>query len=134
MDETRVRGIRGAVTVAENSRTAIITATEQLLNLIAGENEIDSEDIVSIIFSVTADLDAVFPAEAARRLGWSMTPLMCTTEIPVSGAMEKCVRVLMHAYTKRDQSEVRHVYLGEAAKLRPDLSSGSAEKGVDRSS
>jgi chorismate mutase len=134
VDETRVRGIRGAVTVAENSRTAIITATEQLLNLIAGENEIDSEDIVSIIFSVTADLDAVFPAEAARRLGWSMTPLMCTTEIPVSGAMEKCVRVLMHAYTKRGQSEVRHVYLGEAAKLRPDLSSGSAEKGVDRSS
>jgi chorismate mutase len=134
VDETRVRGIRGAVTVAENSRTAIITATEQLLNLIAGENEIDSEDIVSIIFSVTADLDAVFPAEAARRLGWSMAPLMCTTEIPVSGAMEKCVRVLMHAYTKRGQSEVRHVYLGEAAKLRPDLSSGSAEKGVDRSS
>jgi len=134
VDEARVRGIRGAVTVTENSRTAIITATEQLLKLIAEQNEIDSEDIVSIIFSVTADLDAVFPAEAARRLGWTMAPLMCTTEIPVSGAMEKCVRVLMHAYTKRGQSEVRHVYLGEAANLRPDLHSGSAEKRVDRSS
>ena len=129
-----MRGIRGAVTVTENSRTAIITATEQLLNLIAGENQVGSEDIVSILFSVTADLDAAFPAEAARRLGWTMTPLMCTTEIPVSGAMEKCVRVLMHAYTKKSQSEVRHVYLGEAANLRPDLSSESAEKEVDRSS
>jgi chorismate mutase len=134
VDEARVRGIRGAVTVTENSRTAIITATEQLLNLIAGENQVGSEDIVSILFSVTADLDAAFPAEAARRLGWTMTPLMCTTEIPVSGAMEKCVRVLMHAYTKKSQSEVRHVYLGEAARLRPDLHFESAEKGVDRSS
>jgi chorismate mutase len=125
MDEARVRGIRGAVTALENSRQAIITATEQLLTLMTGENEIDSDDIVSIIFSVTADLDAVFPAEAARRLGWSLVPLMCTTEIPVAGAMEKCIRVLMHAYTKRGQSEVRHVYLGEAARLRPDLNPGS---------
>jgi chorismate mutase len=94
-----------------------------------GENEIDGDDIVSIIFSMTADLDAVFPAEAARRLGWSLVPLMCTTEIPVTGAMEKCIRVLMHAYTKRGQSEVRHVYLGEAAALRPDLNVGSSLKG-----
>ena len=122
MDEARVRGIRGAVTVLENNSLEIITATEQLLTVMAKENDISSEDMVSIIFSVTADLDAAFPAEAARRLGWSMVPLMCTTEIPVAGSLEKCIRVLMHAYTKRGQSEVRHVYLGEAAGLRPDLS------------
>ena len=125
MDKAWMRGIRGAVTVTENSREAIISATEQLLTLMAGENEIRSEDMVSIIFSLTADLDAVFPAEAARRLGWNLVPLLCTTEIPVAGSIEKCIRVLMHAYTSRDQAAVRHVYLGEAARLRPDLNPGA---------
>ena len=122
MDEARVRGIRGAVTVAENDYLEIITATEQLLTMMTRENDISIEDMVSIIFSLTADLDAVFPAEAARRLGWSMVPLLCTTEIPVAGSMKRCIRVPMHAYTKKGQSEVMHVYLGEATGLRPDLS------------
>jgi chorismate mutase len=126
--EARVRGIRGAVTVTENSRDTIITATEQLLTLMARENGIASEDMVSILLSMTADLDAAFPAEAARRLGWTLVPLMCTTEIPVAGAMEKCIRVLMHAYTERKQAEVRHVYLGKAANLRPDLGFAGAPK------
>jgi chorismate mutase len=129
MNEARVRGFRGAVTVLENSRQEIMTATEQLLTMMTGENEINGEDIVSIIFSMTADLDAVFPAEAARKLGWSLVPLMCTAEIPVAGAMEKCIRVLMHAYTKKSQSEARHIYLREAARLRPDLIRAVPEKG-----
>ncbi len=70
---------------------------------------------------MTADLNAVFPAEAARQLGWTLVPLLCATEIPVDGSMQRCIRVLMHAYVNLAQSEVRHVYLGEAAGLRPDL-------------
>ncbi|MGD0153686.1 MAG: chorismate mutase [Thermacetogeniaceae bacterium] len=124
VDKAWIRGIRGAATVTENSRQAIITATEQLLTLMTRENEICSEDIISIIFSLTADLDAAFPAEAARQMGWNLVPLLCTTEIPVAGSMSKCIRVLMHVYTDRKQAAVRHVYLGEAARLRPDLNPG----------
>lgn len=123
MDKARIRGVRGAVTVAEDSKQAIIAATEQLLTLMTKENDINSGDIISVIFSLTSDLNAVFPAEAARRLGWNLVPLLCTTEIPVAGSMGKCIRVLMHVYTERGQAEVRHVYLGEAARLRPDLGS-----------
>ncbi len=126
VDKTWIRGIRGAATVTENSRQAIITATEQLLTLMTRENEICSEDIISIIFSLTADLDAVFPAEAARQMGWNLVPLLCTTEIPVAGSISQCIRVLMHVYTDREQAAVRHVYLGEAARLRPDLNPGSS--------
>lgn len=121
MKEAKVRGIRGAVTAAENTKQAIREATKELLKLMVKENEIESEDIVSVIFSVTPDLNAGFPAEAARELGWKAVPLLCTTEIPVPGSLEKCIRVLMHAYVARTQSEVRHIYLGEAVKLRPDL-------------
>ncbi len=121
MDRVWVRGIRGAVTVAENTSREIISATEQLLTLITRENGIENEHIISIIFSMTADLDAVFPAEAARLMGWNLVPLLCTTEIPVDGSIKKCIRVLMHAYMSCSQAEVRHVYLGEAAGLRPDL-------------
>jgi chorismate mutase len=116
-----VRGIRGAVTVSENSKSAICEATKELLLAIIRENEISPEDIISIIFSATPDLNAAFPAEAARQLGWLTVPLLCTTEIPVPGSLEKCVRVLVHAYTSRKQEEVRHVYLREAVRLRPDL-------------
>ena len=121
MDQVWVRGIRGAVTVSANDGLEIISATEQLLTLITRENRIESEQIISIIFSMTADLDAVFPAEAARLMGWNLVPLLCTMEIPVEGAVKKCIRVLMHAYMSCSQAEVRHVYLGEAAGLRPDL-------------
>ncbi len=121
MKEVWVRGIRGAVTVPENSPRVICEATKELLTLIVKENEIKIEDIISIIFSVSVDLNAAFPAEAARELGWTMVPLLCTTEIPVPGSLEKCIRVLVHAYLPRSQAEVRHVYLGEAVKLRPDL-------------
>lgn len=116
-----VRGIRGAVTVTENTPEAIREATKSLLSLIASENGISDKDIVSIIFTVTPDLNAAFPAEAARELGWNFVPLLCATEIPVPGSLEKCIRVLVHAYMSCSQEEVRHIYLGEAIKLRPDL-------------
>lgn len=116
-----VRGIRGSVTVDKNAPEAIITATKELLAKIACENTLEPERIISIIFSVTPDLNAAFPAEGARALGWEMVPLFCTTEIPVPGSLPMCVRVLVHAYMDCAQEEVRHVYLGDAAKLRPDL-------------
>ncbi|MGB9791264.1 MAG: chorismate mutase [Thermacetogeniaceae bacterium] len=122
-----VRGIRGAVTVTENTPEAIREATKNLLLFIVSENNITSNDIVSIIFTVTPDLNAAFPAEAARELGWNFVPLLCATEIPVPGSLEKCIRVLVHAYMSCSQEEVRHVYLGEAVKLRPDLTTKAVD-------
>lgn len=121
MDKVWIRGIRGAVTVTENTPEAIREATKSLLSLIASENKITSKDIISIIFTVTNDLNAAFPAQAARELGWNLVPLLCTTEIPVPGSLEKCIRVLVHAYMSCSQEEVRHIYLGDAMILRPDL-------------
>ncbi|TDA64004.1 MAG: chorismate mutase [Clostridia bacterium] len=117
---TRVRGIRGAVTVEENSAGAILAATERLLAEILQANDLQVEDIVSIIFTVTPDLNAEFPAAAARRLGWREVPLLCATEIGVPGSLSRVVRVLLHAYTEKEAAAVRHIYLGEAVKLRPD--------------
>ncbi|AFV11780.1 chorismate mutase AroH [Thermacetogenium phaeum DSM 12270] len=121
MEKYWVRGIRGAVTVAENTPEAIITATRQLLEKIARENLLEPERIISIIFSVTPDLNAAFPAEGARALGWTKVPLFCTTEIAVPGSLPRCVRVLVHAYLTCAQEDVKHVYLGDAVALRPDL-------------
>jgi len=121
LDKVWVRGIRGAVTIKENTPQAIRQAAKDLLSLIAAENKITGRDIVSIIFTVTNDLNAAFPAEAARELGWNLVPLLCATEIPVPGSLEKCLRVLIHAYMSCSQEEVRHIYLGDAVKLRPDL-------------
>jgi chorismate mutase len=122
MGKLWVRGIRGAVTVSENTPDEIITATQELLRQIAYENSLEPDRIISIIFSVTSDLNAAFPAKGARVLGWEKVPLFCATEIPVPGSLARCVRVLIHAYMECHQDDVRHVYLGDAAKLRPDLS------------
>jgi len=116
-----VRAIRGAVTVQENSPEAILGAVKELLEAIATHNNLQPDNMISIIFSVTEDLNAVFPAQAARELGWVNVPLFCTLEIPVPGSLKRCVRVLMHAYLPCAQNEVKHVYLGDAAQLRPDL-------------
>ncbi|MGI9862191.1 chorismate mutase [Moorella naiadis] len=115
----RVRGLRGAVDVPKNTPPAIIAATAGLLREIVARNNLLVEDIISAFFTVTPDLNAAFPAAAARRLGWVDIALMCATEIPVPGSQPGIVRVLIHAYS--DQEPV-HVYLGRAAELRPDLS------------
>jgi chorismate mutase len=119
---TTVRGVRGATTSDENSREAILQATRQLLALMIRQNGIDPRDVASAIFSVTVDLNAEFPALAARQLGWLDVPLLCTNEIDVPGSLRRCVRVLVHWNTDRPQAEIKHVYLRGAVQLRPDLS------------
>ena len=115
------RGIRGATTVERNEREEILTATMELLELMVRQNDLHIEDIASAIFTVTEDLDAEFPAAAARQLGWDEVALMCMREIPVPDSLGKCIRVLLHVNTTRSASEIQHVYIREAVKLRPGL-------------
>jgi chorismate mutase len=120
-----VRGIRGATTVSEDTAAAILEATEELVREIVADNGIRPEDVASALFTVTPDLHAEFPAAAARRMGWTMVPLLNFTEIGVPGRLERCIRVLVHVNTERGQNEMVHVYLREAVTLRPDLVSRS---------
>jgi chorismate mutase len=116
-----LRALRGATTVVDDEAGAIVAATRELLEAMFERNDVDREDLVSVIFTVTADLRAEFPAAAARELGIQDVPLLCATEIPVEGAVERCIRVLMHLHTTRPRTELRHVYLGAARQLRTDL-------------
>ncbi len=118
---TRVRALRGAVQVDANEAGAIVDGTARLLRELLARNDVSPADLVSIVFTSTPDLDAAFPAEAARRLGLQDVPLLCATEIPVPGALARCVRILVHLYTPLPPERLRHVYLGETARLRADL-------------
>ena len=113
------RGIRGATTVEYNNREEILSATTELLQLLIEKNDLHPDNIASAIFTVTDDLDADFPAVAARCLGWTETALMCAREIPVPGSLRKCIRVLIHVNTTRSAAEIQHVYIREAVSLRP---------------
>jgi chorismate mutase len=113
------RGIRGATTVEQNDREEILAATTELLQLMVQRNDVRKEDIASAIFTVTGDLDAEFPAAAARHIGWTETALLCMREIPVPGSLPLCIRVLLHVNTERSSAEIRHVYLRNAVNLRP---------------
>lgn len=115
------RGVRGATTVAANTRDEILTATRQLVALMVRRNGIEPCDVASAIFTTTPDLDAEFPALAARQLGWLEVPLLCGHEMAIPGSLPRCIRVLVHWNTDRAQSEIQHVYVREAEKLRPDL-------------
>ncbi len=115
------RGVRGATTVERNDREEILRATRELLALLIRQNAIARSDVASAIFTTTIDLDAEFPALAARQLGWGDVPLLCGHEIHVPGSLEKCIRVLVHWNTDKAQSEIRHVYVRGAVRLRPDL-------------
>jgi len=112
------RGIRGATTVESNSREEILAATKELLREMVAANALKIEDISSILFTLTADLNAEFPAVAAREIGWQETPLICAKEIEVPGSLPKCVRVLMHVNSNKEQKDIRHVYLKQAVNLR----------------
>jgi chorismate mutase len=116
------RGVRGATTVKANTREAILDETSKLLALMIRFNEIKSVDVASVMFTMTVDLNAEFPALAARQLGWLDVPLLCTNEINIVGGLEKCIRILVHWNTDRPQSEITHVYVNEAKRLRPDKS------------
>lgn len=118
-----LRGIRGATTVERDDAEAILAATEELVREIVAANDLDPGDVASALFTVTPDLRAEFPAAAARRMGWTMVPLLNFTEIGVPGRLEKCIRVLVHVNTVKSQVEMVHVYLREAVSLRPDLAS-----------
>ena len=113
-----LRALRGAITVDHNDADAILDATEELVHELIERNGLEPDRIVSCIFTCTGDLDAAFPAEAARRLGLSSVPLLCAREIEVPGSLPRVIRVLVHCYSDGD---ARHVYLREAASLRRDL-------------
>jgi chorismate mutase len=118
-----LRGIRGAIVASGNQPESILSATRELLEAILTNNpKLDPVDIASAIFTVTDDLTSVYPAQAARQLGWTRVPLMCAREIPVPSSLPRCIRVLIHWNTDQPQSIIHHVYLGGAEKLRPDLS------------
>ncbi len=118
----RLWAARGAIQAERNSDEAILSATEDLIGALLERNDIGSEHIVSVIFTCTDDLDAEFPAVAARKLGLDHVPLLCAREIDVPGAMERVIRVMVHYYAGEEQRN-QHVYLGEAQKLRADLHS-----------
>ena len=116
------RGVRGATTVESNTAEEILKSTRQLLALMIRQNNIREEDVASVIFSTTTDLDAEFPALAARQLGWLNVALMCVHELDVPGSLRRCLRILLHWNTDKPTDEIVHVYIREAANLRPDRS------------
>lgn len=120
----RCLGVRGAISVAENTKESIIAATRKLLKEIVARNDLSIDDVASVIFTATADLDAAHPASAARELGWTNTPLLCMQEMSVIGGLPRCVRVLIMWNSDLRADQVHHVYLGEARSLRPDLLKG----------
>lgn len=116
-----VRGIRGAITVAENTKEAVHEATLILLKELIEANSLKAEDIASAFFTVTEDINADFPAHVARHMGWVNVPMLCTREIAVPGSLMKTIRILLHVNTSKSQTDVKHVYLRDAVKLRPDI-------------
>ena len=116
------RGVRGATTADSNSPEEILKATRQLLALMIRQNGIEPDDVCSAIFSTTTDLDAQFPAVAARQLGWLDVALMCVHELDVPGSLRRCIRILLHWNTDKQPDKIVHVYIKEAAGLRPDRS------------
>ena len=122
------RGVRGATTVDGNDRELILAATRQLLALMIRRNAIDREDVASAIFTTTPDLDAEFPALAARQLGWLEVPLLCGHELAVPGSLPRCIRVLVHWNTDRTQHEIHHIYVRDAVKAAAGLVQTAARK------
>ena len=119
-----VRGIRGAISVEADEPEQIRDATKELMEEIIRRNDIaDFDEIISAVFTTTGDLVSCFPAEAARHIGMTTVPLLCALEIPVSGAMPLCIRILLHVNTDRKPADIEHVYLRDAQKLRPDMKS-----------
>ena len=117
-----IRGIRGATTVTADEPELILQATRELLEEILAENdEMKPEDVASVVFTVTDDLNSTFPAQGARQMGWGLVPMMCAREIPVPGSLRRVIRVLVHWNTDVPQNKITHVYLRDAVKLRPDL-------------
>ena len=120
-EEKRVRGLRGAITVDRNDEAEIVSTTAELLRIMMERNGLEADDLISITFTATPDLDAGFSAAAARAASLSLVPVIGAMEVGVKGGLERCVRVLMHIYTSTSPEELRHVYLKEARSLPSDL-------------
>lgn len=120
-----VRGFRGATTADANTREAILEATAELFDALIRANDIQRDHVASIIFTTTPDLNAEFPAVAARNAGWTDIALMCGHEMSVPGSLQRCVRILMHVNTELAVDQVKHIYLREAQRLRPDLAAAN---------
>ncbi|MGH3248069.1 MAG: chorismate mutase [Trebonia sp.] len=116
-----VRAIRGAVQVDADDRDAILEGTAELVTAVMTRNDLTPDDVISVLFTTTPDLTAEFPALAARKLGFHAVPLMCATEIPVSRAMPRVVRLMAHVETERPRAQIQHVYLRGAVALRQDI-------------
>ncbi len=116
-----IRGIRGATTVESNSREAILDATQELLQVMVDSNGIVEDDVASVLFSATPELDDTFPAQAARMMGWTRAALMGFQEADVKLGLPMCIRILIHWNTEKSLDEIRHVFLRKAVQLRPDL-------------
>jgi chorismate mutase len=118
----QTHGIRGATTVTADEKDQVLSATKELLTSILEANpDLRTEDIASALFTVTEDIASTFPALAARQISWDLVPMICAREIPVPGSLPMCIRVLIHWNMEKKQSEIQHVYLRNAVKLRPDL-------------
>ncbi len=124
-----LRGIRGAVNVASNSRAEIFAKTQDLLRAMVRSNRIRKEDVAAAFFTLTPDLDADYPAYAARDLGWRHVPMMCAGEIGVPGGMKRVVRVMLLVNSSLPPGRVRHQYLGDTPCLRPDLATPDRRRG-----
>jgi chorismate mutase len=118
LSDNRVVAIRGATTVERDEPDLIREATRELILALVESNDLEPANIISAIFTLTQDLHSEFPARAARELGWNDVPLLCTVEIDVPGAQQRCIRVLLHVSSDRARREVKHIYLREAVTLR----------------
>jgi len=116
-----VRGLRGATTVDEDTVEQVTARSQELVRLLMERNGLTEEDIVSVLFTATADVTSTFPATAVREIGFGAVPLLCAAEIPVPGSMPLCIRALLHVHTTRSKDEIHHVYLHGAQVLRDDL-------------
>ena len=120
-NEPRVRALRGATTLDHDERDHLLDRTQEMIQQLLSRNEIDEDDLISIVFTATADVHSAFPAEAARIGGITHVPLMCARELEIDGGIPRCIRMLVHAYTPRAAGQLRHVYLHGARQLRTDL-------------
>jgi chorismate mutase len=117
----RVRALRGATTLERDERDHLIERTQELIAGVFARNELTEDDLISIVFTATDDVHSAYPAEAAREAGITHVPLLCARELEIDGGIARCIRILVHAYTDRGPTELRHVYLHEARQLRTDL-------------
>jgi chorismate mutase len=124
-----LRGIRGAIQVEDNTGEDILKGSIVLMQRLIEANNVQAKNVAAVFFTVTSDLNAAFPAEVRKHLGWSSVPFLCSQEIPVPESMPKILRVLVLFETTLEQDEIRHQYLGATAALRPDLESASTREG-----